>query len=208
MFVFLDYFLLSLGLLPNPIYLYRYHIVLSTVLSLAVFNNLKMLLFFLIPWFSILCLKSFLSFVHFTLYSFFLYSLHFNESIILYYIIFFQLNSLLYIFYYSLVVSLDYHINSWIIESNINYYLYKLLYIVGGFLGGSDGKESACHAGDPGSIPGLERPPGKKMATHSSVLAWRIPWREEPKWSAVHGVKESDTTEELTHTQTHMLLDH
>ena len=28
-----------------------------------------------------------------------------------------------------------------------------------GFLGCSDGKESACNAGDPGSIPGLERPP-------------------------------------------------
>lgn len=82
--LFLDYFILSLGLLPNPIHLYRYHTVLSTVLSLAVFNHLKMLLFFLIPWFSILYLKPFLSFVHFILYSFFLYSLHFNESIILY----------------------------------------------------------------------------------------------------------------------------
>ena len=30
-----------------------------------------------------------------------------------------------------------------------------------GFLGCSDGKESACNAGDPGSIPGLERPPGE-----------------------------------------------
>ena len=30
----------------------------------------------------------------------------------------------------------------------------------------------------------------KGMATHSSILAWRIPWREEP----VHGIAESDTT--------------
>ena len=30
-----------------------------------------------------------------------------------------------------------------------------------GFLGGSDGKESACNEGDPGSIPGLERSPGE-----------------------------------------------
>ena len=29
------------------------------------------------------------------------------------------------------------------------------------FPGGSDGKESACHAGDPGSIPGLGRSPGE-----------------------------------------------
>ena len=80
----------------------------------------------------------------------------------------------------------------------------------------SVGKESACNAGDPGSIPGLGRSPGegigyplqyswaslvaqlvknlptmwetwvqsldwevpleKGMATHSSILAWRIPW--------------------------------
>ena len=47
-----------------------------------------------------------------------------------------------------------------------------------GFPGGSDGKESACNAGDPGSFPGLGRSPGKEMATHSSVLAWEIPWME------------------------------
>ena len=46
--------------------------------------------------------------------------------------------------------------------------------------GGSDGKESACDVGDPGSIPGSERSSGEGMATHSSILAWRIPWTEEP----------------------------
>ena len=102
----------------------------------------------------------------------------------------------------------------------------KLFYM--GFPGGSDGKESACNAGDPGSVLGLGRSPGegngnplqysclenpmdrgawwaavhgvaknrtrlsdftftfhfhaleKEMATHSSVLAWRSPWTEEP----------------------------
>ena len=43
------------------------------------------------------------------------------------------------------------------------------------FPGGSDGKESACSAGDLGSITGLGRSPGEYMATHSSILAWRIP---------------------------------
>ena len=83
-----------------------------------------------------------------------------------------------------------------------------------------DGKESACNAEDPGSIPGLGRSPGERigyslqnswvflvaqtvknppamretwvrslgwedplekgMATHSNVLAWRIPWTEGP----------------------------
>ena len=43
---------------------------------------------------------------------------------------------------------------------------------------GSDGKASACNAGDPGSIGKI--PLEKEMATHSSILAWKIPWMEEP----------------------------
>ena len=40
------------------------------------------------------------------------------------------------------------------------------------------------------------------MATHSSILAWRIPWTEEPGGATVHGVAESDTTKRLnTHRQ-------
>ena len=49
-----------------------------------------------------------------------------------------------------------------------------------GFPGGSDGKEYAGGAGDPGLIPGSRRSLEEKMATHSSILAWRIPWTEEP----------------------------
>ena len=45
---------------------------------------------------------------------------------------------------------------------------------------GSDGKESACNAGDLGSIPGSGRSSGEGMAIHASVLAWRVPWTEEP----------------------------
>ena len=52
-------------------------------------------------------------------------------------------------------------------------------YIYMGFPHGSVGKSSACNAGGPGSIPGL-RSPEKEMATHSSILAWRIPWTGEP----------------------------
>ena len=48
-----------------------------------------------------------------------------------------------------------------------------------GFPGSSDSKESACNVGDPGSIPGSGRSLKKEMATHSSILAWRIPWTEE-----------------------------
>ena len=41
-----------------------------------------------------------------------------------------------------------------------------------GFPGGSDDKESACSAGDLGSIPGLGRSTGEEMAIQSSILAW------------------------------------
>ena len=54
-----------------------------------------------------------------------------------------------------------------------------------GFPSGSVGKESACNAGDRGDIVqgpslGREDPLGKKMATHSSIPAWEIPWTQEP----------------------------
>ena len=50
-----------------------------------------------------------------------------------------------------------------------------------GFPGGSDGKESACNAGDRvQSLRWGEDPLEKEMATHSSILSWRIPWTEEP----------------------------
>ena len=47
------------------------------------------------------------------------------------------------------------------------------------FPGGSELKASASNAGDLGSIPGLGRSLEKEMVTHSSILAWRTPWREE-----------------------------
>ena len=39
---------------------------------------------------------------------------------------------------------------------------------------------NAREAGDSGSIPGREDPLEEETATHSSILAWRIPWTEEP----------------------------
>ena len=49
-----------------------------------------------------------------------------------------------------------------------------------GFPCGSDGKESACTAGDLDSIPRLENPLEKGMATQYSVFTRRILWTEEP----------------------------
>ena len=45
---------------------------------------------------------------------------------------------------------------------------------------------------------GREDPLEKEMATHSSILAWTIPWTEEPgRQATVHGLAESDMTERL-----------
>ena len=56
-------------------------------------------------------------------------------------------------------------------------------------------KENATHAPSlPFTRPSLE----KAMATHSSTLAWKIPWTEEPgRLQSVGSRKESDTTEQL-----------
>ena len=62
------------------------------------------------------------------------------------------------------------------------------------FPGDSDGKESACNAGDLGSSLGWQDPLEKGMATHSSILAWRIPWAEKPGGLQSMGSKELDTT--------------
>ena len=48
----------------------------------------------------------------------------------------------------------------------------------GDFPGGSDGKESACSAGDQGLIPGLGRSPGEEMAIHSPLL----PGKSHEQW--------------------------
>ena len=55
--------------------------------------------------------------------------------------------------------------------------------ITGACPGGAVVKNLPANAGDtrdPGSIPGSEDPLEEEMATHSSILAWRIPWTEEP----------------------------
>ena len=63
---------------------------------------------------------------------------------------------------------------------------WKDLLSEGGFFGDLDGKESACKAGDPSSIPGWGRSP-KGMATHSSILVQRGPWTEDPGGHYVKG---------------------
>ena len=66
--------------------------------------------------------------------------------------------------------------------------------------GGSDGKESARGAGDPGSKQGWGRSSEGGHVTLSCILAWRVPWTEDPvdrPWgcteSTVHRVTQSQT---------------
>ena len=66
-----------------------------------------------------------------------------------------------------------------------------------GFRGGSSGKEPTCQSGrhemQVRSL-GWEDPLEEGMAIHSSDLAWRIPWTEEPGGLQLTGCKELDMT--------------
>ena len=56
-------------------------------------------------------------------------------------------------------------------------------------------KNLPANVRDTDLIPESGRSSEKKMLTHSSVLAWEIPWTEEPGKTTAHGVaKESDLT--------------
>jgi len=55
-------------------------------------------------------------------------------------------------------------------------------------------QETACNVGDVALIPGLGRSLEKEIATHSSILAWEIPWTEESGGLPPMGLQELDTT--------------
>ena len=59
----------------------------------------------------------------------------------------------------------------------------------------------------PGSL-GREDPLEKEMATHSSILAWRIPWMEDLVGYNPQGCNESDTTECLHFHFHHAFIKH
>ena len=64
-------------------------------------------------------------------------------------------------------------------------------------------KNLLANAGNLGLIHGLGRSPGEGNGYPHHILAWRIPWTEEPGRLCPWGHKESDMTEQLTHTHTH-----
>ena len=67
--------------------------------------------------------------------------------------------------------------------------------LIEGFCGGSDGKESACNAGDPGSIAGLGRSPGEGNGYPLQYSCLGNPMDRGACQATVHGVAESDITE-------------
>ena len=56
-------------------------------------------------------------------------------------------------------------------------------------------KNDAGDTGDAALIPGLERAPGERYATHSSILAWKSPWTEKPGGLQSMGLRKWDTPE-------------
>ena len=62
-----------------------------------------------------------------------------------------------------------------------------------GFPGGSDNKESACHAGDPGSIPELGRSPGEGNGNALQSSCLENPMDSGAWWATVCGVTKSRT---------------
>ena len=71
------------------------------------------------------------------------------------------------------------------------------------FLDGSEGKESACNAGDPGLIPELEISPGEGNGypPQSSILAWKPHGQRSLAGYSPWSYKEPDTTEQLSTAQ-------
>ena len=59
-------------------------------------------------------------------------------------------------------------------------------------------KNPPASMGDTGSSLGQEDPPEKEMTSHSRILAWRIPWTEEPGGCRAWGCQESDRTKQLS----------
>ena len=80
-------------------------------------------------------------------------------------------------------------------HSILNSYCDAWLLSLGDFPGGSDGKESSCCAETWVRSLSWEGPLEKRMASPSRILAWRVPWTEEPGGYSLYGHKESDMIE-------------
>ena len=76
---------------------------------------------------------------------------------------------------------------------------FNVFYILLGFPGGSDSKETACNAGDLCLIPGLGISSGEGNGSPLQYSCLKNPIDRRAWWPTVHGVAKSwDTTEQLT----------
>ena len=78
------------------------------------------------------------------------------------------------------------------VHTHTHTHIYIYIYWRGGFPGGSVVKHLPANAGDWSFIPGLGKSLEKKMTTYPSILAWDIPWTEEPG-ATVHCIAQSQT---------------
>ena len=76
-----------------------------------------------------------------------------------------------------------------------------------GFPGGSVIKNLPANAGDTGLIPGSGRFLEKEMANYFSILAWEIPWTEEPDGLESMGSQESDMAKRLNNHNSNDRID-
>ena len=84
-----------------------------------------------------------------------------------------------------------------------------LLHLMVGFPGGSGGKESACNAGDLGSVPGLGRSLGEGHGNPLQCSCLENPWTEEPGGlHTVHGVTKSWMQPKRLSTRLVILISH
>ena len=78
-------------------------------------------------------------------------------------------------------------------HSQAEHFIWHQLSVYAGLRGGSVVKIQPANEGIAGSIPGSGRSLEKEMATHSFILAWKIPWTEEPDGLQSMGSQKSQT---------------
>ena len=83
--------------------------------------------------------------------------------------------------------------NQFEVKFSLNQLYWGIVYVLYGFLGGSDGEESACSAGDLGLIPGLRRSPGEGNGNPLQYYCLENSMDRGTWWATIHEVTKSHT---------------